>query len=594
MTATLASASGTDGQGQGSQDGAGQDGAGQGGAGQGSAGLSKIARGSTLNLVGAGISAAATMGVTILVARQFSRPAAGAFFAAISLFLIIETLANLGSYNGVIYFLARLRSPGQISAMLRIAVIPVVIVSAAAGCALFAFADPLARVLLGGHIDPGADPASVARALRVLALTVPFASLLDTFLGASRGFHDMRPTVLVDRIGRSGIQLIGVVVAALAGATALLAPLWALPYVPACVLAWLWFRRISGRQLRTMRATRPARPVTSADLVAAPEPGSRRPAVVGAGAFWRFTAPRAMATTAQIVIQRLDIVLVGIMRGPVDAAVYTAATRFLVVGQLGNTAIGMAAQPQLAHLFASGDRRSANAVYQATTAWLIILTWPLYLLAVIYGPAVLAIFGHSYRAGANVVVILGLTMLLTTACGQVDVVLTTAGRSSWSLANWLLALGINVSVDLALIPKYGIAGAAIGWAAALAVTNVVMLAEVGAIVRVSPFGRGCLAACVLTAVSFGAIPFGLRTLVGPGPVVSSLAVLSGCAVFVVGLWRLRQTLHLTAMPGLAALAGPVRKCGAALPAALRQRPGTTWTRPGTRRGGRGKHRYRRV
>jgi O-antigen/teichoic acid export membrane protein len=575
--------------------------------------LGKIARGSTLNLVGAGLSAAATLGVTILVTRQFSRPVAGAFFAATSLFLIIENLANLGSYNGVIYFIARLRTPRQLRHMIRVAVAPVIIVSVTAACVVFAFAHPLARLLLGGRPDTGADPASVAHALRLLALTVPFASLLDTFLGASRGFHDMRPTVLVDRIGRSVAQLAGVGVAALAGATALLAPLWALPYVPASVLAWLWFRRISGRRARAglvgqrdppmppagsaqpgnrMRAVDPtpraadsaigADPSAATSRVIVRGPSSHRSKVAGAGPFWRFTAPRAMATTAQIVIQRLDIVLVGILRGPVDAAVYTAATRFLVVGQLGNMAIGMAAQPQLAQLFAVRDRHSANAVYQATTAWLIILTWPLYLLAVIYGPAVLVIFGHSYRAGSGVVVILGLTMLLTTACGQVDVVLTTAGRSSWSLANWLLAVGINVGVDLALIPKYGIIGAAIGWAVALAVMNFVMLAEVGAIVRVSPFGRGCLAASVLAAASFGAIPFGLRVLGGRGPAVSVLAVVLGCAVYGIGLWRLRRTLQLTAMPGLAALsaltgaprrsANPARLDVAAGPGPVAYRP----------------------
>ena len=518
------------------------------------AGLRKIARGSTLNLVGAGLAAAATFSVTILVTRKFSPQVAGAFFTATSLFMIIEILANLGCYNGVIYFLARLRSPGHVSTMVRLAVLPVFVVSTAAGCALFFFAEPLARTLLGGHIVHGADPVSVAHALRFLAFTVPFASLLDTYTGASRGFHDMRPTVIVDRIARSTIQLLGVAVAAVAGTAAWLAPLWALPYVPAAIVAWLWFRRISGRQLQTMPASLSADmliPVNNemARIAARHPPEGARPA-----GFWRFTAPRAMAATAQIVIQRLDIVLVGILRGPVEAAVYTAATRFLVVGQLGNIAISMAAQPQLARLFADHDRRSANAVYQATTAWLIILTWPLYLLASVYGPAVLAIFGRSYSAGAPVMVILGLTMLLTTACGQVDVVLTTAGRSSWSLGNWLLAVAINVGVDLALIPKHGIIGAAIGWAVALAVTNLVMLAEVGAIVRVSPFGRGCLVASVIATISFGVIPLGLRMLAGRGPVVSGVAVLAGCVVFAAGLWRFRGVLKLTAMPGLSALA----------------------------------------
>lgn len=59
-----------------------------------------------LNLAGTGLSAIATLAVTVLVTRHFSRPMAGAFFAATSLFLIVEASSNLGAFNGVIYFIA--------------------------------------------------------------------------------------------------------------------------------------------------------------------------------------------------------------------------------------------------------------------------------------------------------------------------------------------------------------------------------------------------------------------------------------------------------------------------------------------------------
>jgi len=260
--------------------------------------------------------------------------------------------------------------------------------------------------------------------------------------------------------------------------------------------------------------------------------------------------PRGLSTLAQITIQRIDIVLVAIIRGPAQAAIYTAATRFLVVGQLGNAAISMAAQPRFTEMFAVGDRRGANTVYQATTAWLIILTWPLYLLAVIYGPQLLVIFGHSYRAGDSVIVVLGLTMLLATACGQVDMVLNTTGRSSWSLANGLLAVTINVSLDLFLIPRYGILGAAIGWAVAIAITNLTPLAQVAAVVRLHPFGRGTFIACALSAASFAVIPLAVRAVAGDSLVVSAAAVAAGGLLLVAGLWRFRDALQLAVMPGL--------------------------------------------
>jgi hypothetical protein len=398
----------------------------------------------------------------------------------------------------------------------------------------------------------------------------------------------MRPTVIIDRIGRSSLQALGVLAAALTTSSALLAPAWALPYVGASIAAMFWLRHIM-RKHKNKPAARPAssphpapRFPTAPPFRTAPQPQSRRPSqtanpgsalppkpapsptLAAAGlrplvadnrhgkpnakGFWSFTGPRSLASIAQIVIQRLDIVLVGVLIGPVQAAIYTAATRFLVAGQLGNAAISMAAQPQFTKLFAVGDRDGANAVYQATTAWLILLTWPLYLLAVIFGPYVLVIFGHAYHAGSTVMLILGLAMLVATACGQVDMVLITTGRSSWSLYNGLLAMVINVGVDLILIPRIGITGAAIGWAAAIGITNLVPLVQVASAAKVHPFGRGSLTAVLLATFSFAAIPLTVRALAGNGApaVIASLA--AGGLVMTLGLYLLRGPLQLAVLP----------------------------------------------
>ena len=534
--------------------------------------LAEVARGGTLNQIGAGVSAATTVGVTVLVTREFSKPIAGAFFTAISAFLIVEAVASLGANVGLVYFIARLRSFGEerrIPTIVRAAVIPVIVASILLTMFMLGVAEPLAKVLLSGHLGKsGAVSApAVAQSLRALALTLPFAALLDTYLGVGRGYRDMRPTVAVDKVGRSVVQLAGVAIAVVAGSAALLAPLWALPYVPAAAIAWLWSRRIRRNPPQGPRGGTPDVPPELAALLAL---STRVPSVKGASrvgrrmqqrrlananprGFWQFTAPRGIASLAKITLQRIDIVLVAIIMGPAAAAVYTAATRFLVVGQLGNMAISMAAQPRFTELFAIGDRRSANVVYQVTTAWLVLLTWPLYLLAVVYGPEVLSVFGHSYRAGAPVMVILALTMLLATACGQVDMVLITTGRSSWSLINGLLAVAVNVGLDLVLIPRYGITGAAIGWAVAIVVTNLMPMAQLASSIHLQPFGRGTVLAAALSTVAFGAVPLAIRAVLGGGLAGLAAGVAAGCVVFAIGLWRFGGALRLSAMPGVSSI-----------------------------------------
>ena len=533
--------------------------------------LAEVARGGTLNLIGAGVSAATTVGVTVFVTRRFSLPVAGAFFTAISAFLIVEAVASLGANVGLVYFIARLRSLGEekrIPTILRAAVIPVIVASLLLTAIMIGVAEPLAKVLLSGGLAKGGavSPAAVAQALRALALTLPFAALLDTYLGVGRGYRDMRPTVVIDKIGRSTAQLLGIFVAVAAGSAALLAPLWALPYVPAAAIAWFWVRRIRRRPSKGPRGMPDVPPELAALLaISTPVPkikgalqrgsrtAARRLANANPRGFWQFTTPRGIASLASITLQRIDIVLVAILMGPGWAAVYTAATRFLVAGQLGNMAISMAAQPRFTELFALGDRRSASIIYQVTTAWLVLLTWPLYLLAIVYGPVVLSVFGHSYKAGADVMLILGLTMLLATACGQVDMVLITTGRSSWSLINGLLAVGVNVGLDLVLIPRYGITGAAIGWAVAIIVTNLMPMAQLASSIRLQPFGRGTILAAGLSVVSFGAIPLALRSVLGDGLIGLAAGVAAGCLVQAIGLWRLSDVLQLSAMPGISSI-----------------------------------------
>ena len=555
-----------------------QDGPGRGSPGKaGQAGLSEVARGGTLNMVGAVFQVITTVGITVVVTRHFSPAVAGTFFTATSAFLIVWAVATLGANVGLVYFIARLRSLGEerrIPAILRAAVIPVVVVSLVLTAVMVLLAGPLANVMLSGHLAKGAvSVGAVATSLRALALTLVFAALLNTYLGVGRGYGNMRQTVLTDKIGRSVVQMLGVVIAAVAGSAVLLAPLWALPYIPAAIVAWLWARRIRRRPSRGPKGNLDVPPEVAALLalstlvpsarggqrMAGGRTAKRRLANANPRGFWRFTVPRGIASLASITLQRIDIVLVAIIMSPAAAAVYTAATRFLVAGQFGNMAISMAAQPRFTELFAVGDRRSANVIYKVTTAWLVLLTWPIYLLAIVYGPEVLSVFGHSYRAGSTVMVILGLTMLLATACGQVDMVLITTGRSSWSLINGLLAVVVNVGLDLVLIPRYGITGAAIGWAVAIIVTNLMPLAQLAAFIRLQPFGRGTILAGALSVLAFGVVPLAVRAVLGGGLTGLAVGVAGGCVVEAAGLWRFRGVLRLSAMPGVSALKARARR-----------------------------------
>ncbi len=398
----------------------------------------------------------------------------------------------------------------------------------AAGLVLLLAAPALAGAIGGDQVAP---------MLRVLAVFLPVAAAHDAVLAATRGHATMRPTVAIEKIFRQVAQVAGVLAASIFTANPVaLALAWALPYLVGLVIAVAWYLRIAARLDEGTADTRAL-----------------------AGEFWRYTAPRSVAQICQTALQRADIVLIAALASPRDAAIYTAATRFMVIGQLGTQAVQQAMQPAVSRLIALEDREGTARVFAGCTTWTVALTWPVHLSVAVAAPIYLSAFGHGYAGGQAATVILGLAMLLATGTGPVDVMLLMGGRSGLSLINNAAALGVDLALNALLIPWLGITGAAIAWAAALATRNILPLEQVRRIFGMTPAGAGLGLAAASALACFGALPLAARLAFGVNATLAGLVL--GACCYAGLLWAGRSRLALTAfaalLPGRRATGGMV-------------------------------------
>lgn len=506
--------------------------------------LGGVARGSTANLLGALVSAVSTIGLTVVVTRGLPQDTAGVFFSTTSLFMVAIAVGQLGTNVGLVYFLSRARSLGHVEIrgrLFRTATRPVMVVAVVMTVLLLVFAEQVSRVVNPDHV------AQSAAYLRGVAVFIPFAGLENVTLAGTRGMGTMRANVVTEQLGRPLLQVLMVLLAVAVFDGRGLGIAWAFTYLPAALIA-LRFWHLTGRRAERRAA---AAALDGSDDGARDRADDRSGDLEAAGpstgAFWRFTSPRAAAGIAQVCMQRLDIVLVAALAGAVPAAIYTATTRFLVLGQMGQRAISLAVQPRLGEALAVEDSGYAKELYRVSTSWLMLVTWPMYLMFCFFGERLLALFGRNYHSGQSVLLLLSLTMLIATGCGMVDMVLVMAGRSSWSLANLALSLGVQMGVDVLLIPGHGILGAAIGWGAGILAANVVPLVQVAMAVGLHPFGRSTTVTLALLAGWFAVVPALVR--MGLGDTWTALvvcAVVSGVG-YLASLWRLREVLNLTAL-----------------------------------------------
>jgi len=340
--------------------------------------------------------------------------------------------------------------------------------------------------------------------------------------------------VLIDSILRCAAQLGAVVLVGSMGAGAVaLAGAWTLPYLLTGAMAIVVMIRV----LRTRAREWPEH-----------GPGDR-PAV--RREFWLFTWPRGVARLCQIAIQRADIIIIAVLLDPAAAAIYTAATRFVVLGQFSQLAIQRVLQPRLTAMLSKNEHDTVRDVFKVSTAWSITLSWPLYLVTAIAAPLYLQLFGSGYRAdGVTVVVVMAVGMMLAMAAGPLDTLLLMAGGSTTSLWNTITALVVDIGLCFLLIPIWGITGAAVAWSAAVVVRNAMTLVQVYRMNRVTPFSRAAGVVAVGAVVCFAGP---LLVIAATSEVtVANLVptVLASSAAYAVVLWFERDRLALSAFSAL--------------------------------------------
>ena len=511
-----------------------------------------IARGGSANLVGAVGTAVSQLALTIIVTRALTQSDAGVFFTVTSLFLIAVSVGNLGANTGLVYFLARLRAGREdekTAAFMKAAFIPTTLLSIVMAGVVYSVADPLARWIAPSSIDLAVD------SLRALAIFLPFASWESLAVAASRGTGSMRPNVVVSLIGRPLAQLAFVVAALWLGSGSAISWGWAAAYLPAAAVAVWWMRRLlhrppAPRAARDQVASDGLEPTAGEQSRSESRSGRMEPVRTSGSVFarfWRFSSARAVTSVMQVLTQRLDIVLVASLASARDAAIYTAATRFVVIGQMASNALMMATQPRLAVAVARDDRREVSQIYRTSTSWLVALTWPIYLILIVFGETLLQVFGRSYGVGGVVIALISVAMLLSMAFGMLDTVLTMSGRTMWNLANAAVGLVVQIGLDVLLIPHLGFAGAAVGWAASIVVRNLVGLVMVSRAVGVTPFSRATWACMGLAVGCFLVLAQAAEWTLGSSWRAFIIAAVVGSCLYAVGLWRLRHTLHLSAL-----------------------------------------------
>jgi O-antigen/teichoic acid export membrane protein len=412
-------------------------------------GTGNLATDGRRSIAGAVISNAATFLAVLLIARLSGEALLGAFAILFALRAIIALMCGLGMRIAMTKFVAASRArsdPAELRGAVRIGVGATLSAAVVAGAVLALLAPVLAEQVF--------DLPSMTGPIRVVALSLPFAVLQDVTLAATQGFQSMRAFTRIGMILEPLCRLGFIALSLWAG--------WDLMGLAGALLAASMIGGLSGAVV----LSRLIRKLPPADATL-----PWRHLATFAGVSW-------VASMATQGILWVDVVLLGAMVAAADVGVYQVATRAVTACMIVIVPLTSAMAPRIAHHWETRALDQVAESYGYVVRW----TWRLTImpLALVFGApaAVLAIFGPGFSEGVIVMLILGAGALVEALAAPSAVLLNQTGHNRLNMRINVSALLGNIALNLALIPVFGIAGAAAAWLITLLVPGLIRIAVV--------------------------------------------------------------------------------------------------------------------
>jgi O-antigen/teichoic acid export membrane protein len=134
--------------------------------------------------------------------------------------------------------------------------------------------------------------------------------------------------------------------------------------------------------------------------------------------------------------------------------------------------------PLFAQFRATSDNQSMETLFTAVTKWLCYSSLVIFAGIAVFRVELLHVFGKGFTAGSSALLILAVGQLVNAATGPTGVLLTMTGKQRWELANILSMVAFNFVLNLLLIPKLGMMGAAVAAALSIAIINGLKIVQV--------------------------------------------------------------------------------------------------------------------
>lgn len=395
---------------------------------------------------------------------------------------VVAAISRFGSRESMMNFLPQYDDQ-QRDGLFAVVLSTVVLGNLLLGAVLYAAAPFVATVTNNGE--------NFVTVLRLFTVVLFVDSVIKPVTGSFFGLELPKYGIFVDKLFRPFARLAVIAVAVFVGYDLVGISVLLIFVAVATLLLAAWFLAVKT------------------DL----RPNLSRAASVTRG-YFDYGGTITVRSIGMTLFTKTDIILLGVLATNTDVAVYKIAWMLAIVVDLPLNGVGQVFPSIVSRYHDAGDDERIEELLRTVTKWTAALSLFIFLGAVVFRAELLQLFGESYsRLGGVVLVIVALPQLLSNLVGPAGhILLMTGYQRLQTVQTWSFGL-LNVVLNLWLISRFGIVGAAMSMALTMGTNQLLHAVEVWYLEGYVSVSRRLLRAPVLL-VPVGLVMELLRTTLG--------------------------------------------------------------------------------
>lgn len=416
--------------------------------------LKIIAKSSVFVFIGIFLAKISSYIYKLVIARSYGPESYGLFSLALMVVSWMSIIAIFGLEGGIVRYISIFRGrkeKNKINYIFRKSSYFLLLTGLAGGIFLFFSSSFIANNIFN---EPG-----LTLFLKLFSIALPFNVLFVNFLSPLRAYEKVGWSIFISTFLTNLSYLAFILLFIAAGLGVIAIPL---SYVIGTFFVFLVLIIVLKKQVPeiSIKRSKEIFPSVFRQVLSYSWP------LIFAGALWK-------------TFRGTDLFFIGFFKTATDVGFYNAALPIAFLLSFSSDILMQMFNPLIIKEYSKNKINSIEQLSKQVGKWIYMVNLPIFILLIVFPGAFLNIlFGEEFLVAKNALRILSIGAFFLSFNGISLVILGALGKSKTILSNSIIIFGINLILNILLIPKYGITGAAISTSFSLITLNLIFTFQV--------------------------------------------------------------------------------------------------------------------